>query len=72
MTRLPKPSSEEIEEFRILYEENKGTALTHEAATEMLTAILQFYYLMGGHKVYDRKMALERQQAGTADMPKDE
>jgi hypothetical protein len=62
MTWLPKPNEEEIGEFRILYEENTGNSLTHEEAREALTNILQFYYLIGGHDVYERKMqAGERQ-----------
>ena len=70
---LPKPIPSEIEEFGSLYRMYTGNSLSYNEAEVMLTAILQFYFLIGGHEVYERrkKAGLVR-QARAAHSPNDQ
>lgn len=43
--RLPMPSEEEIEQFRVLYQRKVGRLLTPGEAREAATRVLHFYFL---------------------------
>ncbi len=48
---LPVPNYDEVTRFQALYLKLKGVELSRKDAQAMLTDIVQFYYLIGGHEV---------------------
>jgi hypothetical protein len=46
MMNLPVPTKEQAEEFRRIYENEYGIALTPEEAMDGATRVLQLYYIV--------------------------
>ena len=52
---LPTPTAEETVRFQNLHMQLYGTELTGSEALTMLTRLVQFYYLTGGHDAYHQR-----------------
>ncbi len=46
---LPTPTPDEVIRFQTLYRQQYGTELPAREALPLLTRLVQFYYLTGGH-----------------------
>lgn len=56
---LPTPTSEEVLRFQSIYKDQYGLDLPVREALPLLTRLVQFYYLTGGHDA-------RRQRQGSA------
>ena len=58
---LPTPNADEVLRFQTLYQEQYGINLPTREALPLLTRLVQFYYLTGGHDA--RSQRLQQQKA---------
>ena len=56
---LPTPTTDEVLQFQTLYKELYGVDLPAQEALPLLTRLVQFYYLAGGHEA--RRQRLEHE-----------
>ena len=56
---LPTPTPDEVLRFQQLYKEQYGAELPAQEALTLLTRLVQFYYLTGGHDA--RRKRLQQQ-----------
>jgi len=56
---LPTPTPDEVLRFQQLYKEQYGADLPAQEALTLLTRLVQFYYLTGGHDA--RRQRLRQQ-----------
>ena len=59
---LPTPTTDEVLRFQTLYREQYAIDLPMREAVPLLTRLVQFYYLSGGHDARRQRL----QQPGTA------
>lgn len=60
---LPTPTPDEVLRFQALYKEQYGTDLPAREALPLLTRLVHFYYLTGGHDA--RRQRLQRKEPAT-------
>ena len=75
---LPTPTTDEVLRFQVLYREQYGVDLPVREALPLLTRLVQFYYLTGGHDARCQRLqsqgasgpgALARQQTAAVRKP---
>ena len=57
---LPTPNTDEVSRFQALYRQQYGVDLPAQEALCLLTRLVQFYYLTGGHDAHRQRL---KQQA---------
>ncbi len=59
---LPTPNAEEVARFQTVYKAQYGTDLSTREALPLLTRLVQFYYLTGGHDAREQLLEHRKQQ----------
>lgn len=63
---LPAPTPDEVIRFQALYKQQYGTDLPARKALPLLTRLVQFYYLTGGHDARRQRQEQAARQASDA------
>ncbi len=59
---LPTPNAEDVARFQAVYKAQYGTDLSTREALPLLTRLVQFYYLTGGHDAREQLLEHRKQQ----------
>ena len=62
---LPTPTPSEVLRFQAVYKQQYGADLPAGEALVMLTRLVQFYYLTGGHDARKQRLRRQETDAGT-------